>query len=190
MLCWWRGFRGEDAFPPMLIRYLFLRVSRGLTVLWWATNERAHLTINFPGVIICCFGNNSVKGLNSHLASQWLRRVMGWRKEGIVTGLFTSYGPNTTVYQHCPPCTTCLQGAPSLVGDRGWKETGCHCDVYCGVDSVGGALGAKGGRWYRLKGSQKASWKKSPWWWPRQKKNVLGRRTDIFKDFEVKIFQK
>ena len=34
------------------------------------------LTINFPRVIICCFGNNSLKSLNTHLASQWLRGAM------------------------------------------------------------------------------------------------------------------
>ena len=27
------------------------------------------LTINFPRVIICCFGNNSLKSFNTHLAS-------------------------------------------------------------------------------------------------------------------------
>jgi hypothetical protein len=35
------------------------------------------LTINFPRVIICCFGNNSLKTLNTHLASQWLKRALG-----------------------------------------------------------------------------------------------------------------
>lgn len=34
------------------------------------------LTINFPRVIICCFGNNSLKSLNTHLASQWLKKAM------------------------------------------------------------------------------------------------------------------
>lgn len=34
------------------------------------------LTINFPRVIICCFGNNSLNSLTTHLDSQCLRGTM------------------------------------------------------------------------------------------------------------------
>lgn len=38
--------------------------------------KESDLTINFPRVIIYCFGNNSLKSLDTYLASQWLRGAM------------------------------------------------------------------------------------------------------------------
>lgn len=118
--------------------------------------------------------------------SGWAESWVGG-KEGIVTSLFTSYGPNTNHAPTLSSMNTLPSGSSQSIGEAGCERKRAvtvMCTVEC---TVWGALGDKGGKGYRLKGSQKASGKKSPWWWPRQKKNVLGRRIDIFKDIEVKI---
>lgn len=128
-----------------------------------------------------------MKDLNSHLASQWLSRVMGWGERRdcnqFVHQLWTKHQLCTNTVLHVHPA---FRELPVY-----W-EAGCErkraVTVMSTVEcTVWGALGAKGGKGYRLMGSQKASGKKSPWWWPRQKGNVLGRRIGIFKDIEVKI---
>ena len=77
-----------------------------------------------------------MKSLNSHLASQWLRRVMGWGTEGIVTSLFHSYGPNS----HSAPVLSIhsvFRSSEASGGQGGRKGAAAkHCEVYCDVEGV------------------------------------------------------
>lgn len=104
-----------------------------------------------------------MKDLNSHLASQWLSRVMSWGGEGrdcnqFVHQLWTKHQPctNTVLHEHLA-----FRELPV------YRGAGCErkraVTVMCTVEcTVWGALGDKGGKGYRLKGSQKDSGKKSP----------------------------
>lgn len=66
-----------------------------------------------------------MKDLNSHLASQWLSGVMSWGgKEGIVTSLFTSYGPNTNHAPTLSSMNTLPSGSSQSIGGQGVKGNG------------------------------------------------------------------
>ena len=71
---------------------------------------------------------------------------MGWRKEGIVTDLFTSYGPNT----NCVPTLSSMYTLPSGSSQSSGRQGGERkqpATVKSTVEwTVWGALGAKGGR--------------------------------------------
>lgn len=66
----------EDAFSSMLICYLSLRVPhRSLSTSELLMKEPDPNNC-FEDLVFVCFGNNSLKSLNTHLASQWLTGAM------------------------------------------------------------------------------------------------------------------
>ena len=70
------GMAGRCPFFHADLLLIFKSPPRGSEPFDELLMKEPDLTINFPRVIICCFGNNSLKSLNTHLASQWLTGAM------------------------------------------------------------------------------------------------------------------